>query len=257
MRLIRTVISATALNAMASDERVLVVSLAHAANEINVFRKLTLLSSNFDRSSKWQQDAQTCQFLALLRVTTGKLYEAWQLLGTTYFRSKLSIDYKDKLDSNGQDAIAFLKTYFGRADSLVAKVRNEFAFHYRSEHLGTTVVDPDDQQELSLYLSEIPGNILYYFAEHIAGTALLKTVGTPDLRLAVGKLLTEVAEVISQFNTFSQVLISVLIDHALPGTLETLTVDEPLDVDIPSASEVAMPYYVDFSNFALPPTNGT
>lgn len=234
---------------MSRGERALVVSVAHAVNELNVLRKLVLLASNADRTTKWQKDAHTCQLLVITRVLTGKLYESWQVVRQTYFDSKLSLTYGNKLTADGTEALARLGKYFGRADTTVKSVRNQFAFHYSQSHLGEAAADDTDNDELSLYFSETSGNVLYYFAEHIAGGALLRTIDPQSTSLAFGKLLVEIAEVTLLFNTFAQSLIAAILDHGLPGDKNPISVKEQVTHHEPHASEVSLPFYIDFADF--------
>jgi hypothetical protein len=247
-------ISVEAFNAMPHAERVLAVSVGHAINELNVLRKLVLLSSTLDPSGgKWQRDAQTCQLLVLTRTLTGKLFESWQVVRKTYFDSRLSLVYRDRVNADGTEALQRLGKYFGRGESTIESIRNKFAFHYSSRHLSNASADATDADELSLYFSESSGNVLYYFAEHIAGGALLQSVNSRSMSVAFGTLLSEIARVVADFNAFGQSVIAAIVDHVLPSGEESLSAKEVANHEIPHASSVQIPFYVDFQGFPPPP----
>jgi hypothetical protein len=64
---------------MPESERVLLLLLAHANNEINVLSKLILMLRKDNPPSPIHDAVEGAQTFILLRLLIGKLHEAWEL----------------------------------------------------------------------------------------------------------------------------------------------------------------------------------
>ncbi len=67
------------LAAMPEAERVLLLLLAHASNEINVLTKLIMMMRKDDPPSPIIDHVEAGQTFILMRLLIGKLHEAWEL----------------------------------------------------------------------------------------------------------------------------------------------------------------------------------
>jgi hypothetical protein len=67
------------LAAMPEAERVLLLLLAHASNEINVLTKLIMMMRKDDAPSPIIDHVEAGQTFILMRLLIGKLHEAWEL----------------------------------------------------------------------------------------------------------------------------------------------------------------------------------
>jgi len=67
------------LAAMPEAQRVLLLLLAHASNEITVLIKLILMMRKDDPPSQIHDHVETGQMFILIRLLIGKLHEAWDL----------------------------------------------------------------------------------------------------------------------------------------------------------------------------------
>jgi hypothetical protein len=100
MQLHRIKLTQAQLDAVPEQERVLMVLLAHAANELNTLTKLFHFCSTQKAPTPIEEQARNAQALVLARVLAGKLYECWELLQRAFFGARLSQTYEPEFDIN-------------------------------------------------------------------------------------------------------------------------------------------------------------
>lgn len=244
MILYRWKIKPTHVAKMPSDERALFFMLGHAVNEINVLNKLFYLSNNYDASEKWRQHAHLTQGLVLARTLTGKLWEAWKLLGDAYFGTQLSKKYHGKLNENASAALKSLQKYFGR-ENLIKKLRNAFSFHYDTDEIAKIDVESLKADELLSYMAETNGNTLYYFSEYVVNLALLEAIAPGDPTKAMEALMDESAEVVGWFNEAAQGIMAEIADQYLLEDDGKITMEEINIGGVPMAEDIEIPYFFD------------
>ncbi len=244
MKLYRWAIPTERIAKMRAAERALFFMLGHAINEINVLNKLFYLSNNYDPSDKWRQHAHITQGLVLARTLTGKLWEAWNLLGDAYFSTQLSKTYHEKLNDNAAAAIKALQKYFGR-DTLIKTLRNAFSFHYDASELTKIDVTGLSSDELLSYVAETNGNTLFYFSEYVVNLALLESIAPGDPAKAMESLMDESAKVVGWCNEAAQGIMAEMADLYLRNADGTVPMEE-IDIGaVPMAEDIAIPYFFD------------
>jgi hypothetical protein len=118
------------LAAMPETERVLLLLLAHASNEINVLSKLILMMRKDNPTSPIVDHVEAGQTFILMRLLIGKLHEAWEL-----FKNRVQSDqtirakYVTQLRPEAANALEALNRNFGQGSALTA-IRNKISFHY-------------------------------------------------------------------------------------------------------------------------------
>jgi hypothetical protein len=130
----RTFVSKVELESLTKSELNFLIQACAMLNEINILHKITLFS-NKDVKTEAGRRAQNSQSLFLLIILTGKLWEGWELVEKAYFGTKLSKTYHNLLPQEAIDRLNDLKSYFGKSDNLIKKVRNKIAFHYDSSEI--------------------------------------------------------------------------------------------------------------------------
>ena len=155
-------------------ERILIVQLSIFSNEISMLHKLIVFSNNIKGKGPLLT-AQNIQSFFLIKLLAGKLYEGWELLRKSYFGSKLSIEYDDKLSKRGKNNLEFIKTYFGKTN-VIKLIRNKYTFHYDKDHILDGLKAIPNDEELDMYLASDIGNTLYSMAHIISSYALFKEV---------------------------------------------------------------------------------
>lgn len=179
------------LDSMPEDVRLFFVHIGHIRNELMMLQKLLLASQQYTMTDEIQISMRAYQSLMLTRHLGGKLWEAWQLFSTSYFKSKLYLNYEKRLDIIGQKAITALKKYFGQ-NELMKNVRNHYAFHYSREQISAALADLKEPIDLKIYLSEQSGNTYFQISETIVNIAMLDSIEKGDYETALRKLMEQV-----------------------------------------------------------------
>jgi hypothetical protein len=149
------------------------------------------------------------QLMFALRMYYGTLNEAWRVIHTGWFGTKLSQTLDNSLPDEAQKALAALKRYFERGNTLTETIRHNFAFHF---------IDEPIKEALKLRLPEkydgfVGGdnlaNIFYMFAENVLFHAMLLKAGVTNIkdaeqiRSAVAKIYKEGLRVSDYFTVFA------------------------------------------------------
>lgn len=244
MQIRRISFTVSEFSVIPTNERALLVILAHALNEINTLNKLLAISTHFDHEPKWVATAQSTQALVLARVLIGKLHEAWIAVSKGYFKSKLCQTYDPELDPAASAALAALKSYFGKK-SLVNSVRNDFSFHYSLEQAAAPIPDDIPSEEMSIYLDQALGNSLYLFAEVVMNVALTGGISPANPEAALDRLISEMSEVVAHLNTFGQGLLVALLERHLGGDKLRKSMQFLETGAAPQYRDLKIPYFID------------
>lgn len=237
-------LSKAQLDAVPEAERSLLVLLGHAANELSVLSKLFHFCAKAESKPPIIMQAENAQALVLGRILTGKIYECWNLLQTGFFGSGISRTYHSRFDAEALLALDTLKRYFGR-DNLIAKIRNEHAFHYDVSQVKAgyhTLVDGDP---LDVYLSRTNANTLYAFADTIAGRAMLESITPGDPAKAFDALFRETAQAIGWIYTVIGALMSTCLEAHVGGDLYALGAQIVEIEGAPNSQVIAIPYFIE------------
>jgi hypothetical protein len=240
-------ISREQLGAIPEPERVLVVLLAHAANELSVLTKLFHFSAKARDAELVLTEASNAQALVLGRILTGKLHECWRLLERAFFASAISRDYASKFDAEASGAMDQLKKYFGRKN-LIEVVRNNFAFHYSTDLVkgGYEALGVDDP--LNVYLSQTNANTLYGFAETVTGRALMQAINPSDHKAAFDALILETSQAVRRLNIVIGACMHACFERHLGGDLYSLGARTISIEGAASSQEVELPYFVEVAD---------
>lgn len=187
---------------------------------------------------------ENAQALVVGRILTGKIYECWNLLRAAFFGSGVSRTYHSRFDAEALSALDALKRYFGR-DNLIAKVRNEHAFHYDVNQVKAgyhTLVEGDP---LDAYLSQTNANTLYAFADTIVGRAMLESIMPGDPAKAFDALLRETAQAIAWINTVIGAVMFACLEAHVGGDLYALG-GKIVEIEgAPHSQVVSIPYFIE------------
>jgi hypothetical protein len=93
------------LRAVSKEERSLFLLLGYAANQITMFQKLLIFSSNRTPSEAVEQRISGAQTQMLVRFLIGALHEAWLLIQKRFLGVPLGREYQDRLNQTGREAL--------------------------------------------------------------------------------------------------------------------------------------------------------
>jgi hypothetical protein len=252
----RVTLDRTLLAAMPESERVLLLLLAHASNEINVLTKLILMMRKDDPPSPIFDHVEGGQTFILMRLLIGKLHEAWELFKNRVQSNRsIATTYIPRLRPEAAPALEALKRYFG-AGSVLSAIRNRISFHYSDkENLTEASFQQLAQSEpLQFYLTKTVGNSFYHAAELITQLAAINLMKAPPAdpngnasaeARAFAVLCDEIIEVSRHITELFGELIATLSENVVGGMAT-----EPVP-DGPKLSTFSLPYFFD-ENDALP-----
>lgn len=228
MQLRRIRLSRAALQRMVKAERAFLFLAGHMQNELNSLHKVfAWCLNNAASTSPIEALANGVQAQLYARLLAGKLLEAWNVLGTAFFGTKVSQRIEPSMHPLARQALAELKTYFNTSN-VIFRVRNSFAFHYSAEEFEHHWEEVAESPNFEFIFGGTVGNNLDLAAELVVNTAVLASVGEKDESAALQKFLDDVQSTTSRFTTFLEGSILVLLESALQaplaqhGTTETI-----------------------------------
>jgi hypothetical protein len=197
MALFEAVIKKEALAKAELGELELVLKLARATNEINLFHRLLLWATNAPEDPQFVAEGKATILLSLLLNLAGKLKEAHEILRTSYQGGRLSEAYAPNLPPEAQEALRELNKYFSSSDR-ITRIRNSFAFHYDKVSLSNALESVED--ELKLYVENTgSASNLYQFAEAALFATVVRDLGFDDSIAAVSDLSREITRIARAF----------------------------------------------------------
>lgn len=240
----RVSVGKDALASLPATERNLLFLAGHVVNELNSLNKVFMwcLHDHPEESrSRLKSLAQGVQALVYARTLAGKVSEAWEALKKAYFRSKLAVQFHPLLHADAVEALASLKVYFSRSNS-INRVRNSFAFHYSSQALGEHWEEAVRDGPFEAVFGGTIGNNLHLGAEIVANTALLRSVGKGSAEKNLQIFFEDVQSMAHNMTTFMEGVTMLITERVLGKTLRSAASPESVAVT-QSYSEVSVPYF--------------
>lgn len=243
------------LAAMPEAERVLLLLLAHANNEINVLTKLIMMMRKDDPPSPIIDHVEAGQTFILMRLLIGKLHEAWELFkDRVQSNPTIRAKYIPQLQPEAANALQALNRHFGQGSALTA-IRNKISFHYTDKDnlTETNFQQLAPTEPLQFYLG-IVGNTFYHAGELVAQLSAINLMKAPPVdpndgqsaeARAFSALCSEIIEVSRDVTELFGSLIGMLAEDVV-STLTTKQIP-----DGPKLSTFSLPYFFD-ENDSLP-----
>lgn len=227
---------------LTNAERNLFFLAGHILNELNSLNKVFswCLRSEAEGETDTSRLAHGMQSMIYARILAGKLLEAWEALGATWFSSKPSAAIEEGLHPDSRAALSALKAYFSHSN-LIFNVRNSFAFHY-SRKLGERWEEVAEGDNLQIVFGGTIGNNINFAAEIVTNAALLRIAHPSDLDAGLQTFLHDVQTMARHFTTFLEGITLVQRREMMGDRLSEQGAD--LEVKVTqSFSEVRIPYF--------------
>jgi hypothetical protein len=231
---------------MSVDERSLFFLLGYAANQIAVFRKMTVFSSNIDSDSPVKSRVEGAQTQMLVRHYVGVVAEAWELVEKRFLNKPIGKEYRARLSSKGLEAITRLQGHFG-GSNLLNRIRNEYAFHhpYNSDvdaGYAAAASSSDFDEEWNWYLAQENINCFYFISDVVVVHSMLQAFGDDliEVQKKMHRELNLVADELIQFA--SQFFDALLRKYFSPEIIAEVV--EKIE-GAPVALDVQLPFYVE------------
>ncbi len=265
------------LRAMPENERALLILLGYAANQLNFFSKLVILSSNRDGDNETERQLSAAQTQMALRIVIGVLNETWELIRRRFMGAPCGKEYTPLLDARGAEAFVKLKQTFGSA-GVFAQLRNAWIFHHPYETDAVTqafedaAANPEWDKEWAWFFSHSNYNSFFFVSEFVALHGISKIIGAAeedeeddeneddedaeeenDINKAQKKLLKLVTSVSEEMNHLNHAIIAVLWQKYFAAEL---LAERRIDItDAPGFYDVWVPFFVEIPNEQpAPPT---
>ena len=246
MELQQIQVKRTALDKVPAEERTLLVLLAHAANELNILAKFFHWAADPVDGSPIETKGNNAVTMLVIRLLSGKLYEAWKLLEKALFGAKLSKTYEPAMGTEERAALQNLKRYFRKANAIEG-VRKGHSFHYAPDQITDSYSSVPATEELDFYLGKEGLNTLYYFANVIANRAMLNEIDK-DHAVALERLRVETTQTHRDFLMVFNNLMAIAVKQHLGTTLEALGASKVEIAPALTSSEITIPFFVRLSD---------
>lgn len=244
MNIRRIPLSKATLLKMEPAERAFFLLAGHMLNELNSLNKVfcwCLSNSNKNQNSSIENLADGTQAMIYARILAGKLSEAWEVLGKSFFKSKLSQQVEAKLHPAAQLALKSIKSYFCKTNT-INSVRNFFAFHYSIEQFNNHWEEAASEPNFEIILGGTIGNNLSLAGEFVANVALLNGIKSDDNSDAIRIFFDEVQSISTSFTEFLEGMILVVLEERFGADIAVLGQDENISPPL-SFNGVAIPYF--------------
>ena len=241
--------------AMPSRDRAMFLLLGCAANQVALYSKLAILSTNHSSSDKVEDTLSAAQSLMIVRTVAGVLHETWDKIIRKHFLSSVEgRQYIDRMDDDGQEALEALKKLFGKS-SLIANIRNDFAFHYPEANdieaaCQLAAADPAQDPDWHWYFAKSGWNSFYFLSEVIVMRGVLKSAGCDDLTAAQERLAHDMRVANNEMVTLLQCLIASVWKHNIAEHFDATVVTKINDA--PNLFKFSIPYFFDVPDGPIP-----
>jgi hypothetical protein len=243
----RVLLTKPKLAAMPKEERVLLLLMGHATNEINVFSKLILMMRKDDPPSQIEDFVEGGQIFIVMRILVGKLHEAWDMFKNHAQSNKeIATTYLKGMKGEGQQALKALNEHFGKKNP-ITDVRNKVSFHYsdKDDLIEQNFQRLPESEPWEFYLSKTHGNTFYYASEMVITGSVLSVASKSGNDTPAGLAADILSSVVLAVSRSITVLFSHLIsDIATARIPDPEVITENLS-DGPKISAFCLPYFFD------------
>jgi hypothetical protein len=236
------------LSELTSEERSLFFLLGYAANQIAIFKKLTVFATNIDSEPPVRSRVEAAQSQILVRHLVGVVTEAWELIDKRFLNKPIGKEYRSsRLSPAGLASIAVLQKQFG-SSNILNNIRNQYAFHhpYNAEvetAFVTAKANADFDDEWNWYLAKENINCFYFISDIVVVHGMLEAIGEDDLVEAQKKMHAELNVASEEIIRFAFAFLEALLAKYFSPEI-TVEVIERVS-DAPVAFDVNLPFYVE------------
>lgn len=230
-----------------TEERVFLLQLGHMANQVLMFEKLLIFATTLDSKNEVEQHTTGVQTQMLVRLAVSAVYESLRVVEKLFVKSNIGNDYRDKLDTKGSDALAYLKKLMGKS-ALLAAVRNNYGFHYpkvneTEEAFQAAIADADFDGMWKVYFSHHGFNSMFLFCDVIWTKGIAAKAGVADLAALQKQLMTELREAALNLVNFAHSFFAALWIQHFGKEIDAEGITEVTGA--PKFDEVSIPFFVE------------
>lgn len=181
-------------------EKVFLLSVTHALNELNMSNRFFAWASNYDDKHWLDRRAGMTQALFFGKIYAMKIYQFYELLRKYYFAhgmrneqqdAPLSKRFHDYLPCSGKRALKDLKAYFSK-ENLIERCRNEFSAHYDLNKTDIRKFDNLQSHEKQWYVSQSYANTLFYASDMLFFHSLFNQKDAAPIDKSIDNFLNDI-----------------------------------------------------------------
>jgi len=225
-------------------ERVLLLLMGQAANQINVFWKLATFSTNHTPANEIECRLSAAQSHILLRALFGTVFEAWNMI---CIHKHIVEKYLPHIDDDGRSGYNFLQKYFSNSKRL-DNLRHNFSYHYPNAKVveRTFKSVPDNEEGWEWYLSHTNTNSFYFPSEHIMTYGVMNEAkDKSSQQTALSEVLAEIEHVAGTIPRFIMPFMrAMLYKHFGESILDTRP-EKTIIRDAPGLFEFWIPFFAE------------
>jgi hypothetical protein len=184
------------LRSLSGEERVLFFLLGYAANQITLFQKLLVLSTNNEPENPEEQVLAAAQSQMLARLAIGILNEAYEVIHKRFLGRLIGKEFVGLLDADGKAALERLKERFGKSN-LLSRLRTNFAFHHPKDDdveagFNVALETTDLDAYWNWYMANSPINFFYLASDLVILGGMMQATRQDTLVKAQEIIMAEV-----------------------------------------------------------------
>jgi len=177
------------------QERELFLRVGLVLNDLLLFQRLWAAFIYREPRTSLAKQAQAVHSAALLLIIGGKVFEACDIFEKRFLSSPVGRRYLPRFSRLHKDAVRYLRKRLG-ANTLLAKIRNRFAFHYHKDDLTPFVERMVPDHVFRIFLGEPDGNSLHPYSAEPFLFSLQATVGASTPAVTLKTIQDELGDVI-------------------------------------------------------------
>lgn len=235
------------LKELTTEERSLFFLLGYAANQIAIFKKLTVFATNIDSEQRVRSMVEGAQTQVLVRHLVGVVTEAWELIDKRFLTKPIGKEYREsRLGPMGQASIAALQKQFG-SSNILSIIRNNYAFHHPynakvDSAFEAAAANPEFDDEWNWYLALENINCFYFISDVVVVHGMLQAIDEDDIVVAQKKLHRELNAASEEIIRFVSAFFDALMRKYFAPEVIAEVVEKVADA--PVALDVSLPFYV-------------
>ena len=214
------------------------------ANDLNWLSNLLMFSINPVQGPPVRARVNRSLTMFLMRLLAGRLHEGWRMTRGRPFRD-IYRKYGRELTIDTEQNLRVLKTYFGRGDYTVEKIRNKMSFHSDVELFKEGYRASPSDEILADYLAEARGHCYYGAADMVNMFAMIKILPKVDWQTAYRQIADDIMSVSRQLTDVIVDLMKVFTARYIGASLTPTDLERNKVVieNAPFADEINIPFF--------------
>jgi hypothetical protein len=240
--------------ALSAPERELLIRVGLAMNDLSILQRLWLVIMLTEPKSETAQIASSTYGASLFLLIVGKVFEACEVFRKWFLSSPIAKEYLAVFNGEQLSAVERLKEILG-SSSVLAKIRNSFAFHYHDAELGTYLDAIPDQQEMLNLIGDPAGNSVRSYAAEPFIASCLDVMGANSAAEALDAANSTISDAVAAFSIFATAIEVVAFRKIFPEPIEV----DPSKLDpsdYQAGADIRFPAFVARPAMRSPPVGG-